>query len=269
MPIKKSTGGTVKVQFRIGCAVSIGSIVLPTPIGDIEFHIVKADTPFLLSLSDMDKLGVYFNNIHNILVSPSTKVPLLRRFSLAFLIWWEFSQSFITSSFTSSSCLLTESELRRIHRRFDHPSANRLHDVLQRSGHQDIDRKLIDHLTKFCTYRQKYKGPSSRFKFNLRDSDLQFNHSIIMDVMYIESDQVLHIVDTATNFELQDDFKIFQQSIHRMLFVVVGLMCTSALLTLLKLVLELISPAKSSTKKQPQWLYLSKISPSKLIGLKE
>lgn len=89
-------------------------------IGQIEFHIVKADTPFLLSLSDMDmdKLGVYYDNIHNLLVFPPFKVPVIRRFGHAFLIWGEFSQSFITSSFTSNPCLLTETESRRIHRRF-------------------------------------------------------------------------------------------------------------------------------------------------------
>ena len=68
-PINTSTAGTVKVQFGIGCAASIGSIILKTPIGEIEFHFVKADTPFLLSLSDMDKLGIYYNNVQNILVS--------------------------------------------------------------------------------------------------------------------------------------------------------------------------------------------------------
>ncbi|KAI1000718.1 hypothetical protein K3495_g7476 [Podosphaera aphanis] len=43
-PINTSTAGTVKVQFGIGCTTSIGSIILTTTIGDIEFHIVKADT---------------------------------------------------------------------------------------------------------------------------------------------------------------------------------------------------------------------------------
>ncbi|KAI0996600.1 hypothetical protein K3495_g11583 [Podosphaera aphanis] len=125
-PINTSTAGTVKDQFGIGYTTSIDSLILTTPIGDIEFHIVKADTPFLLTLPDMDKLGVNHDNIHKSLVSPSTKVPIIRRFGHAFLIWGEF---------------------------------------------------------------------------NLRDPDLQFNHSIIVDVMYIESVPVLHIVETATKFQ--------------------------------------------------------------------
>jgi hypothetical protein len=59
----------VTVQFGIGTTSSLGSILLPTPIGDIEFHIVDTSTPFLLSLADMDKLEVYFNNLTDQLVT--------------------------------------------------------------------------------------------------------------------------------------------------------------------------------------------------------
>jgi hypothetical protein len=34
-----------------------------TLIGEVEFHVILAKTLFLLSLADMDKLGVYFNNL--------------------------------------------------------------------------------------------------------------------------------------------------------------------------------------------------------------
>ena len=40
-----------------------------TPIGQVEFHIMHAKTPFLLSLANINKLKVYFNNLSNVIVT--------------------------------------------------------------------------------------------------------------------------------------------------------------------------------------------------------
>lgn len=54
--------------FRIGSTLSISTVNLDIPIGLIVFYIVQADTPFILCFADIDKLGVFFNNIINKLV---------------------------------------------------------------------------------------------------------------------------------------------------------------------------------------------------------
>ena len=54
--LNKSIKGTVSVQFGIGSTSSIGFIKVAMPIGTVEFHVVKIDTPFLLCLADMDNL---------------------------------------------------------------------------------------------------------------------------------------------------------------------------------------------------------------------
>ena len=41
-----------------------------TLIGLVNFYIVKADTPFLLCLLDMDRLQIYYNNIIDTLIGP-------------------------------------------------------------------------------------------------------------------------------------------------------------------------------------------------------
>ena len=52
---------------------------MPTLIGRVEFFIVNANTPFLLSLANINKLKVYLNNIKNILVQANgSKVPIVR-----------------------------------------------------------------------------------------------------------------------------------------------------------------------------------------------
>jgi len=48
--------GAVNVQFGIGLTVLIRLVVVKTLIGLVNFYIVKADTPFLLCLADMDRL---------------------------------------------------------------------------------------------------------------------------------------------------------------------------------------------------------------------
>jgi len=62
----------VNVQFGIGSTALIRLVVVKTPISLVNFYIVKADTPFLLYLADMDRLQVYYNNITNTLTSPIT-----------------------------------------------------------------------------------------------------------------------------------------------------------------------------------------------------
>jgi hypothetical protein len=64
--------GMEQIQFGIGSTSSIGSILVTTPIGTAEFHIVEADIPFLLCLADMDRLKVYLNNLKDLLFTPIT-----------------------------------------------------------------------------------------------------------------------------------------------------------------------------------------------------
>jgi hypothetical protein len=58
---------TVNVQFGIESILSLKSITIDTSIKLVEFHVIKTDTSFLLSLADMNRLKVYFNNVKNIL----------------------------------------------------------------------------------------------------------------------------------------------------------------------------------------------------------
>lgn len=132
--IDTTRAGQVKVQFGIGATSSIGSVTIKTPIGNVEFHIVQADTPFLLCLAVMNTLKVYYNNITNTLVTPAGPIPVIQ------FLWEECMEPFITESFTENPFLLTATELSRLHRRFGYPAANRLHKLLERAGHEDVHK---------------------------------------------------------------------------------------------------------------------------------
>ena len=55
-------------------------------MGMIAFHIMPVNTPFLLCLADMDRLGAFFNNITNQLVQSNRTHPVIRRYGHAFLL---------------------------------------------------------------------------------------------------------------------------------------------------------------------------------------
>ena len=76
--VNRTNAGVVNIQFSIGSTSFIGSLLLDTLIGIIEFHIVEAGTFFLLCLfEDMDKLNIYFNNLENILITSTKSVPVV------------------------------------------------------------------------------------------------------------------------------------------------------------------------------------------------
>jgi hypothetical protein len=191
----------VNVQFDIESASSIESLIIDISFGIVKFHVVKADTSFLLSLADMDRLKVYFNNVENTLnmIIQKQKLPVIRRFGHGFLLWKNFMQTYIDQSFDLNFCYLTETELRQLHRRFDHSSTRKLHDLLERADHE-VKKPVLEKLIKFCTFCQKYAKSSGRFKFILRD-DVNFNFSIIVNIMYIENSLILHVIDEATRFQ--------------------------------------------------------------------
>jgi hypothetical protein len=54
--INTTQTGAINVQFGIGLTILIRLVKVKTLIGLVNFYIVKADTPFLLCLMDIDRL---------------------------------------------------------------------------------------------------------------------------------------------------------------------------------------------------------------------
>ena len=56
MDINTTQTGAVNIQFSIGLIILIGLVTVKTLIGLVNFHVVKANTLFLLYLIDIDRL---------------------------------------------------------------------------------------------------------------------------------------------------------------------------------------------------------------------
>jgi hypothetical protein len=125
----------VNVQFEIESTLSLKSIIIDISIELMKFHVIKTNTLFLLSLADMNRLKVYFNNVENILfmITKNRNLSIIRRFDHHFLLWEDSYSlhSYIAQSFNFNLCYLTDVELRQLHRRFDHSSITKLHDLLK------------------------------------------------------------------------------------------------------------------------------------------
>lgn len=184
--------GEAIVKFGYGTpAVSLGTTTVPTPLGPIDFHVMETETPFLLCLKDMDRLGIKFDNLRNLLQQGDVKVPVIRR--------WGHPWLQLTQEKALAYSYLTDGELRRLHRRFGHPSVTRLYKVLKAAGHP-VETQALELIAKVCHHCQMHSARPARFKFTLHD-DCEFNYEVIMDIFYVEGNKpVLHVVDAATAF---------------------------------------------------------------------
>lgn len=131
--------------------------------------------------------------LENKLIQGKSEYPIVRTFGHPFMI---------LPNITLANTFLSDTELRQLHRRFGHPSVNRLIRVLERSGHDDSQhhRIVLEKINKFCHYCQKHGKSPMRFKFTIKN-DTNFNHTVFVDVFYISGDPVLHLVDEATKFQ--------------------------------------------------------------------
>ncbi|KAM4063185.1 DUF1421 multi-domain protein [Hirsutella rhossiliensis] len=164
--LDSSTSGQASIKFGNSDAIhSSAQSPLTHPRKD---HVPRPSNPnsLLLCLADMDRLGIYFNNITDTInctnhcTNRPTSIPVVRK--------WGHPWFFLTKDEESIS-FLTETEI----------PVPRLHHLLKQAGHTP-----------------------RRFKFTLND-DQEFNYEIIVDVMHLGTPQrpVLHVVDSATAFQ--------------------------------------------------------------------
>jgi hypothetical protein len=135
------------------------------------------------------------------------RFSVIRRYKHTFLLWKILNQSLIVEFFDENSCYLIEIELRRLHRRFDHFSARRLHQILDRFEH-DVEYQAIEHLIKFCHHCQMHEKSFDRFTFSIKNEEIQFNFNILVDILYIEikieneNKSALHLMNEAIRFQI-------------------------------------------------------------------
>jgi hypothetical protein len=185
------TPGAANVSFGgQGTKGSIGTVRIHNPIGTVTYHILDAPTPFLFSIADADRLGAYFNNVSDTIVRhDKSTLPVVRK----------WGHPFFNVSREEAATFFTETELRRLHRRFGHPRTERLYKMLNNAGHE-VTLSVLEEIQKFCHYCQKNDPAPRRFKFTIQD-ETNFNYNIVLDVVRLGNRNVLHVIDTDTSFQ--------------------------------------------------------------------
>ena len=141
----------------------------------VDIQVDSADGPILLSIEGMDRIGLYFNNLYDMLIHPASgqHAVVVRGNGHPFA----FSDPHV-------SCMLTDVELRRLQKRFGHTSTDKLTKLLEKSEIDNIDtdtRCALASIERSCGPCQTYAQKPRRFKFTLRDYN-DFNHTVYTDV---------------------------------------------------------------------------------------
>jgi hypothetical protein len=80
--VKLNKSDRLAFKFEIEDTKSVDSIELETSLRMIIFHIVEINISFLLFLVDLNRLGVYFNNLSNELIQDRPQIDLKNRHSV-------------------------------------------------------------------------------------------------------------------------------------------------------------------------------------------
>jgi hypothetical protein len=106
LTIDAETAGQHKVHFGNGLEKRFyGAVTVNLPFGPVDFAVIPINTFFLLCLADMDRLGVYLNNLENMLVHNGKNYPVVRKWGHLWLLLGD-QEPAIAHSY------LTEGELR-------------------------------------------------------------------------------------------------------------------------------------------------------------
>jgi hypothetical protein len=96
----------------------------------------------------------------------------------------------------------TQNQIRKLHRHFIHPSAQKLSNLLSTSSPENMTpetRAMIYEITANCQTCQEISRRPLRFSVRSGD-DVIFNQHLLLDIMYIRGKPLLHIIDAGTHF---------------------------------------------------------------------
>lgn len=161
---------------------------------DVQFRIMKNHYATLSSLRNMLRNGLDPNIQQKVITHKGRSQKLV------------FEKDFLKHKWTIEDMdvsFYTEPELRKLHKNFGHPSVNALHNLLKRANPLEDNpslRREIEEVTRRCDPCAVFEKKPRRFKISIGIGNMRLNHILDVDVMYLNSKPVLHIVDEATHF---------------------------------------------------------------------
>lgn len=133
-------------------------ISLSCPI-DVPADVVECDIPFLFGLDLMKRLATILDFGKWQLTSKldGWSVPIVEKYGHAYIEW-------------PTPILYTESELRRVHRYFNHPEPHRIYAVMKRGASEKTylsDLSTLEKITSSCDVYKRIADAPRRFRVSL------------------------------------------------------------------------------------------------------
>ena len=174
---------------------SMGTIRVPIAESHfIELLVVVVDVqiPFLLGLDTMKRFKIVLDTDNLRLSSKSEvwDVPITSKKGHLYYKW-------------KPEILFAQSEPVRIHKHFYHPKSERLYSLMKRGVPERISPEVLRDFEKIentCELCQRLSHAPHRFRVSLPEKDVVFNHTVCMDIMFLDGKSVLHVVDRDTKF---------------------------------------------------------------------
>lgn len=190
-------------KFDISGKLSAGCPSIRFPMNQIickfNIHVIKEDVPLLLSLADMDRMKIFYNNhTYQLMHHKSCETTQSKPF---------YGHSFVRyDSMLQSFFMYTE--LKHLHKRFTYPHVDKLLNLLKLTELDSDDagtRSMLTDITRACIPCALYAQAPHLFQFSLR-VDKYFYHIVFLDIFYLDSKPILHVVDESTRSQAEHWF---------------------------------------------------------------
>lgn len=124
---------------------------------------------------------------------------IIRRYDHALLLWYVSLYILAAKFIALNPCYLMDIKLRRLHCCFGHLSTHFLHQLLEKSR-RNVELQAFQYLIKYCDQCSKRGQSPGNFAFIFKD-DFNCNHNVIIDIIYIQTKSVLHLINKAIRFQ--------------------------------------------------------------------
>lgn len=202
-----------RFRFADSTYDSLGKINIPlrTPVGQpiifVEMDVVTANIPALLGMDIMDKESLTPCTVSNRLIK---RVPIGKaKGEIEYCDQWHvpLTRSASTHLYAQMDfgvqIFFSKAQLLKIHRHFNHPSANKLFNLIKKARPEHATNETLEilkNISKSCDPCQRITTAPKRFRVTLGSEHVQFNEQILIDIMYIDGSPILHVVDSGTKF---------------------------------------------------------------------
>ena len=200
------------IRFRFGDGEPIESVkrvLIPAEIGGssvlLDAYVVPSNIPLLLSRESMKRAGMSIDFKHDVVKVGDQPQPTAVCSTGQYLIPILPNKAVgnLQSMFhVSTVSQQVKDRAEKLHKVLAHATAERIYKLACKANGPDLDlkKKLIE-VVDNCEVCQKMRRPPPRPKVCLPLSS-RFNEVVAMDIKYINSTPVLHLIDTFTRFSM-------------------------------------------------------------------